>query len=77
MGSNCDEISGKYRDEFIRQEIETSIFIPKFINNKNDQNDKKYKLYYGPSNLFMFLMLFYSVYERILKAKELVQSKVE
>lgn len=40
---------------------------------KNNQ----YKLFYCPLNVFLFMMYFYSIYERILKAQELVKGKVE
>jgi histone deacetylase complex regulatory component SIN3 len=35
------------------------------------------KLFFTPSNIFMFIKFFFSIYERILKAKELVREKVE
>ena len=41
--------------------------------------DKKdeYNLLYAPSNMFMFITLFYSLYERILKAKFLISQKIK
>ena len=48
--------------------MNSSIYIPKFVQNKDDEIEDQYKLYYGPSNAFMFITFFYSVYERILKA---------
>ena len=57
--------------------MNSSIYIPKFVQNKDDEIEDQYKLYYGPSNAFMFITFFYSVYERILKAQQLVKSKVE
>jgi hypothetical protein len=57
--------------------MNSSIFIPKFVQNKEETPEDQYKLYYGPSNAFMFITFFYSVYERILKAQQLVKSKVE
>ena len=32
---------------------------------------------YGPLNIFMFMTYFYSIYERIVRAKQLVRNKVE
>jgi hypothetical protein len=32
---------------------------------------------YAPSNMFMFITLFYSLYERILKAKFLISQKIK
>ena len=32
---------------------------------------------YGPLNVFMFMTYFYSIYERIVRAKQLVKNKVE
>ena len=57
----------------ILQDIETSIFIPKFVQKKDVADEDNYRLYYGPSNAFMFITFFYSVYERILKARQLVK----
>jgi len=37
---------------------------------------KQYQLLYGPLNVYMFMVYFYSIYERIIKAKELVNKKV-
>ena len=37
----------------------------------------QYKLFYCPLNVFMFMLYFYSIYDRILKAQELVKAKVE
>ena len=59
----------------IEHDMETSIFIPKFVQKKEAEDN--YRLYYGPSNAFMFITFFYSVYERVLKARQLVKSKVE
>ena len=57
----------------VEHDMETSIFIPKFVQKKGAPDDECYRLYYGPSNAFMFITFFYSVYERILKAKQLVK----
>lgn len=48
-----------------------------YTRKEGEPEENQYKLYYGPSNAFMFLILFYSVYERILKAQSLVARKVE
>ena len=61
----------------IEHDMETSIFIPKFVQKKGAEDEDNYRLYYGPSNAFMFITFFYSVYERVLKARQLVKSKVE
>ena len=62
-------------DKYIK-DINENIFIPGYSQKRaKDQNE--YKLYYGPLNVFMFIKYFYSVYERVLKAQELVKSKVE
>ena len=50
--------------------LEEAMFIPRF-NNGGD-----HRLYYCPFNVYAFLVYFYSVYERILKAKELVKEKI-
>lgn len=43
--------------------------MPKFIN--------KYKLYLCPVNVYQFMTYFYSIYERVLMAQDLVRRKVE
>ena len=60
----------------VEKDVQNSVFIPKFIQ-KAGNPDENYKLFYGPSNAFMFLLLFYSLYERVLKAQRLVKQKVE
>ena len=73
--------------ETIKKDMNESIFIPHFNlipstkESKDESGAKKpyehrYKLYYGPLNVFMFITYFYSVYERVLKAQELVKNKV-
>ena len=47
------------------------MFIPAYT--KKDT----YQLFYAPLNVYMFLTFFYSIYERILKAEELVRQKME
>lgn len=56
----------------LEKEIEESLFVPRW-----DQSGKNYKLYFGPTNLYMFLMYFYSVYERVLKAYDLIEAKID
>ena len=46
------------------------MFIPRLKKGGN------YKLMYGPLNVYLFLVYFYTIYERILKAKQLVERKV-
>jgi hypothetical protein len=66
--SSAEVIPGKYKDMKIGQDLSSSIFLPEYIRKPNEPEENQYRLYYGPSNAFMFLFLFYSVYERILKA---------
>jgi hypothetical protein len=35
-----------------------------------------YNLLYAPSNIFIFLIFFHSIYERILKAQDLIREKI-
>ena len=53
--------------------MKNALFIPEYDFNQNSD----YKLMYGPLNIFMFMTYFYSIYERVLKAKILVERKVE
>lgn len=45
-----------------------ALFIPPYC--------PEHKLMYAPLNVYMFIVYFYSIYERIIKAKELVKMKV-
>lgn len=78
--SDC-ELKEIYKCIKIEEPIDSDIancpFIPKYIHDKNLPQDQQYQLYFGPANVFMFLTFFYSVYERVLKAQQLVRSKVE
>lgn len=47
------------------------MFVPRF-----EQNENNYKLCLGPTNLYLFFLYFYSVYERVLRARELVEEKI-
>jgi hypothetical protein len=49
--------------------------VPKFVEKKEIKD--QYKLYFCPFNVYMFMTYFYSVYERVIMAQELVQRKVE
>ena len=75
--SSSEVITTNCKDMKIGQDLSSSIFIPPYIRKENEPEENQYRLYYGPSNAFMFLFLFYSVYERILKAQTLVRHKVE
>ena len=45
------------------------MFIPSYDNNQKDADENKdYKLMYGSLNMYMFILFFYSIYERLLKA---------
>ena len=62
---------GKYKDLKVKNEdlnLEESLFVPHF--------KKGYSLLYAPSNIFMFIKFFYALYERILKAKDLIIDKI-
>jgi len=52
------------------------MFIPRLVSNPQIAPEDRYQLFYGPLNIYLFLIYFYSVYERVLKAKELVSRKV-
>lgn len=56
-------------DSELEKSILSSTFLPKFT--------PEYELFYAPLNVYMFLTFFYSIYERVLKAEELVRAKVE
>ena len=57
--------------ESFEEKLLEEVFLPKFVQHKEPK--EKYKLFYGPLNIYMFLVFFYSIYERILKAEELVR----
>ena len=75
--SSSEVITSNFKDLKIGEDLSQSIFIPAYIRKAEEPEENQYRLYYGPSNAFMFLFLFYSVYERILKAQTLVKRKVE
>jgi len=60
--------SSRPKDELhlLEQAMDQNLFVPHFC--KDAQPQQQYKLYYCPLNVYMFLMYFYSIYERILKA---------
>ena len=64
MKLNSDSVGDSKESEI----AETSLFLPHIPKEKKDQ----YNLMYAPSNLFMFVTLFYSLYERIFKSKFLI-----
>jgi len=53
--------------------VRSSLFVPPFV----DRKKNPYKLFYGPSNSYIFLTYFYSVYERLLKARFLIKKKID
>jgi hypothetical protein len=48
------------------------LYLPHFPNDKPDD----YCLLYAPSNIFIFLTFFHSIYERVLIAKDLIAEKI-
>lgn len=52
------------------------MFIPRYVKDESMPPDERYQLFYGPLNVYMFMVYFYSIYERVIKAKELVTKKV-
>lgn len=77
------QTSFKFKELSIKQEklkeieqLEQDFFIPRFVNDRSKPRGERYQLFYAPLNIYMFLVYFYSVYERVLKAKELVSKKV-
>jgi hypothetical protein len=53
----------------IHREQELSNFMPYFREN--------YNLFYGTQHFYIFLRMFYTLYERLIKAKNLIYAKVE
>lgn len=60
--------------ESMWKEIDDALFLP-FYSNKTAQ-EENYQLLYAPSNVFIFLKLFYTLYERILIAQTMVKEKI-
>lgn len=58
----------------MREEIEQSLFLP-FYKGKSGAQEG-YSLFYAPPNVFIFLKLFYSLYERVLIAQTLIKDKI-
>lgn len=50
------------------EESSQSLFIPYY--------QKGYRLLYAPNTIFMFMKFFYAIYERVLKAKDLIVEKI-
>jgi hypothetical protein len=48
------------------------LYLPHFPNDKPED----YSLLYAPSNIYIFLTFFHSIYERIMMAKDLVREKI-
>ena len=71
------ETHDEIKDLTIIEQLEKSLFVPEFNQKSDVAEEARYKLFYGSANVHMFLTFFYSVYERILKAQELVKSKVD
>lgn len=71
------ETHDEAKDLTTTEQLENSLFVPEFTQKGNVADEAQYKLFYGSANVHMFLTFFYSVYERILKAQELVKSKVD
>ena len=44
--------------------------------NEEDGEGDHYQLFYGPGYIFMFIKFFYAIYERVLKAKDLILEKI-
>lgn len=55
------------------QQVKEALFLPHFFDSGNEEGCA---LLYAPSNVFMFLKFFYAIYERILKAKDLINEKI-
>lgn len=58
-----------------KKDIDASdcLYLPHFPSDKAED----YSLLYAPSNIFIFLTFFHSIYERVLKGKELIMEKIE
>jgi hypothetical protein len=52
--------------------VRETMFLPHFDGSKPSQNH----LFYGPSNIFMFIKFFFAIYERVLKARDLILEKI-
>lgn len=56
------------------KDVEEAMFLPFY--KSNNESDEKYSLFYAPPNVFIFLKLLYSLYERVLYAQTLIQEKI-
>ena len=58
-----------------------ALFLPHYQDSRQKtdlEGDKApYRLFFGPGNYFMFIKLFFAIYERILKAKDLIAEKIQ
>ena len=53
---------------FSQPNIESTSYIPKEI------NDEDYFIFFGSKNIVIFLRFFYTIYERLLKAKDICKT---
>lgn len=60
--------------EAFKKDAEEAMFLPFYSQKANSAEN--YSLLYAPSNVFIFLKLFYSLYERVLYAQTLVREKI-
>lgn len=70
----CKPMTISEGDDERDQHPSNSLFMPHMdeTTRKNGMN-----LMYGPLNVLMFMKYFYAVYERIMKAKELIAGKIQ
>lgn len=61
--------------ESLWRDADEAMFLP-FYKQKPDANES-YSLFYAPPNVFIFLKLFYSLYERVLYAQTLIKEKIQ
>jgi len=55
-------------------DISSCLFLPHL--KKSDETSAPYSLCYAPQNVYMFIKFFYGIYERVLKAKDLIYEKL-
>ena len=60
--------------EALWRDAEEAMFLP-FFKQQSDA-EESYSLFYAPPNVFIFLKLFYSLYERVLYAQTLIKEKI-
>ena len=64
-----DETKKSKVENTISDELERSLFVPEALQEHN--------LIIGASNMYYFMVYFYSIYERLCKAQNLIEKKVE